>query len=109
MTGPATIPLTIEPEAAACLAELGMQAELEQMIEHTRQVVPDLTRIRILLESLYEPGDEQIICIEAFVDPDSKDDGSCYWPWNEWLIATFPYEVFRHFGLSLPIDVKHGG
>jgi hypothetical protein len=104
MTAPVTVPLTIEPEAAAYLAQLGMQAELEKMIEHTRQVVPDLTRIRIVLEPIYEPGDEQRIGIEAFVDPDSKEDASYYWPWREWQMATFPYEVFRHFTLSLPID-----
>jgi len=109
MTAPATIPLTIEPEAAAYLAELGMQAELEQMLEHTRQVVPDLTRIHIELEPIYDPGDEQRIGIEAFIDPASQQDGLVGCQWDQWQVATFPYEVFRYFTLSIPYDMNHGG
>ncbi len=37
-----TFPVSITPEAAARVAELGMQAELERMLEHTRQTVPGL-------------------------------------------------------------------
>lgn len=36
----ASVPITITPEAAARVAKLGMQAELERMLEHTRQTVP---------------------------------------------------------------------
>ena len=35
MSAPATVPVTITPEAAARVAELGLQAELERMVEHT--------------------------------------------------------------------------
>jgi hypothetical protein len=110
MTAATTVPVTIEPAAAAYLAKLGLQVELEKILEHTRQVVPDLTRIRVALEPIYEPGFDQILVIEAYVDPDSKQDvGALLWPWNKWMIANFPYEVFHYFTLSFPIDVNHGG
>lgn len=34
------VPVTIRPDAAARIAELGMQTQLQQMIEHAGQVVP---------------------------------------------------------------------
>ena len=48
-----TIPVTIEADAAGRVAELGMQAEFDQMIEHAKQAVPGLEFIRVTLE--YDP------------------------------------------------------
>ena len=36
----ATIPFTISPDAAAYVAELGMQQPMEQMLHRIRQTVP---------------------------------------------------------------------
>jgi hypothetical protein len=44
-----TIPATIEPAAAARVDELQMQRELEQMLDHARQTIPDLSRIAVTL------------------------------------------------------------
>jgi hypothetical protein len=48
MTAPGTVPITITPEAEECVARLGMQAELQRMLEHTLQSVPALKRIEVV-------------------------------------------------------------
>jgi hypothetical protein len=48
-----TIPVTVAEDAAARVAQLGMQREFEQMIEHAKQALPHLRAIRVTLE--YNP------------------------------------------------------
>ena len=38
----ATIPVTIQPDAAAFLAEIGQERELEMMLEHAKATIPHL-------------------------------------------------------------------
>ncbi len=92
-----TVPLTIEPEAAARIAELGMQAEFEQMLEHTRQVVPNLDRINVTLALPYDTGDEPGIIIEAMRNDPYVGDDRTWWEWGGWFVNTFPPDVCRHF------------
>jgi hypothetical protein len=47
----ATIPVTVAEDAAARVAELGLQREFAQMIEHARGTVPHLKYLRVALES----------------------------------------------------------
>jgi hypothetical protein len=47
MTSAATIPVSVTPEAAARLAELGFQAQADRMIEYARQNLPELVRIEV--------------------------------------------------------------
>jgi hypothetical protein len=61
-------PLTITPEAAARVAELGMQKELEQMIAYVREKVPGLNAIEVAIEECYESRDETGVRIEAYSD-----------------------------------------
>src|SRR6476661_2271694 len=42
-----TVSVTVAPEAAARVAELGMQVELEQMVQRVREVVPHLESIDV--------------------------------------------------------------
>ena len=58
-------PVTVTPEAMARIAELGMQAELERMLEHTRKTVPGLRAIEVQLALPYDTGNETSIVIEA--------------------------------------------
>ena len=47
---PTTIPITVAPDAEAHAANLGMQRELEQMVQHALQTAPGLHEIRVTLE-----------------------------------------------------------
>lgn len=103
------IPLSVEPEAAALVAELGLQTELDQMLDHARQTITGLQRLKVKFAPAYDTGEEGII-IEATRDPansQSKD-----WTWDQfsrWKIATFSPEVYRHFTLLDEIGTNHAG
>ncbi len=94
---PTTIPVTITPEAAERLAELGMQRELDLMIEHTKQTVPGLHAITVILEPCYDTRDEPGITIKATVDPPNLEDDPTEMDWGRWQVRTFPPEVCEHF------------
>jgi hypothetical protein len=96
---PTTVPVTITPEAAARVAELGMQRELDLMLEHTKPSVPGLRRITLNIEPCYDTREEEGITIDADMD----DPHLAYDPtereWGRWMISTFPPEVCEHFAL----------
>jgi hypothetical protein len=47
------VPVQVAEDAAARLAELGMQSQFEQMLEHARQTASGLRAMRVTLE--YDP------------------------------------------------------
>ena len=104
------IPVQIHPEAAARVAELGMEKELQLMLEHTRQTVPGLESIEV--ETYESEGDEERphICIVGLrpgvcASPDDyrpKDE------WNAWFVRTFPPEVLWWFLFSLEYRGENG-
>src|SRR4051794_24974808 len=63
-------PVTVSPEAAARVAELGLQREFEQIVEHTRQTIPGLRRLEVTLAPAHDTGD----------DPASSSMPSCPGP-----------------------------
>ncbi len=103
------VPLTIEPEAAARVAELGMQAELDRMLEHTRQVVSKLQHIRVVLEPPYDTGDEPYLTIEATRGGSYAGDDPTQREWGDWLVNSFPPDVWRHFGLLVLYGTSDAG
>lgn len=94
---PTTIPLTVSPEAAARVAELGMQKEFDRMLEHTRQTVPGLQAISVNLA--YDPcgsDDPRVVIDVIMADPHLEDDPTGR-QWGRWFVTTFPPDVCRHF------------
>jgi hypothetical protein len=107
MTKP--IPLKVTPEAAARVAELGMQTEFQRMLDHTFQAVPGLRAVDVTLE--YDPatGDDPRVVIWARL----TDRGLVYDPtaeqWGTWKVETFPPEVCQHFVLLAVFGAGHNG
>jgi hypothetical protein len=99
-----TIPLTVTPDAAAYVAELGMQEPFEQMIEHTRHTMAGLRAIRVTLQPPYDLGGGPCVLIEATTDDPHLDDDPSQREWGFWKGETFPPEVGQHFVLL----VVHG-
>ena len=110
MADVAAIPVTVDPEAADLVAELGMRAELERMLEQARQAIPGVRRLHVVFAPPYDTGPDPSVVIEAYRDPAArhpKDNTSAQY--DRWQIATFPPDVFRHFVLLLmdePSDVR---
>jgi hypothetical protein len=97
MTKATIVPVTLTPEATARVAELGMRSQLDQMLEHTRQSIPDLLSIEVKLDEPYNPGDTPRVIIEArragrLLLPDRTE-----WDWGGWKVSTFPPEVAEQF------------
>lgn len=110
MAAPTTIPATITFEAAAHVAELGMQAELDQMLERARQLIPGLQRFEVMLVEPYDTGDEMSVLIDAYRDISSRDpDGQSYDAWRDWRLATFSPDVNRHFTMHIVYGNNHAG
>jgi hypothetical protein len=109
MTAPATVPVTITPEAAARIDELGIRPEVEQMIEHTRQTIPALKRIEVVLEDAYDTWDQPYLTIYA-------TRGDAYHPgdrvdrdWGHWRVSTFPPEVCQHITMITRFEADNAG
>jgi hypothetical protein len=104
-----TIPVEIAPDAAARVAELGMQRELEQMLEHTRQAVPGLVGITV---TIYEHPDEEgqpHVAITGW-KPGAAPSGDDYRPeseWRSWFARAFPPDVLRWFSFWLGFKNEH--
>jgi hypothetical protein len=105
-----TIPVTITPEAAQHVAQLGMQAELERMLQHTLQTVSGLQSINVVLDEPYDTGDEPAVVIEVWRDPacHSSEDRT-QWELGCWQADSFSPDVCRHFTLLLGYGLRHAG
>ena len=103
----ATTPVTITSEAAARVAELGMQAELECMLEHTRQTVPGLHSVEVQLAAPSDIGDEIALVIEVTREHPPLDHDPTDSDWGRWKVMTFPPDVCRHFVMMSVCDTNN--
>ncbi len=95
------VPVTIHPAAADRVAELGMEKEMRQMIDHALHVVPDLVAIEVEIAERYDMGGEPGVRIipysdRPFIPEDNTWDDLC-----RWQIGTFPPQVLEHLHILL--------
>ncbi|MFO0842682.1 MAG: hypothetical protein U0797_09855 [Gemmataceae bacterium] len=95
------VPVTITPEAAARVDELGFQAELERMIQYALQAVPELQRIDV---ERYVRADEDsppaVKVIATTAKPWAPTD-RLYWDVVYWQVDTIPPQVGEHLSLTV--------
>jgi hypothetical protein len=95
--------LRISAEAKAQIKQLGMQAEFDQMVQHTREVFPDLIDFEAAVTYPPEHDREPTIVLWASL----PNPGLKYDPredeWGRWKVRTFPPEVCQHFCLLTPL------
>src|SRR4051812_40851212 len=96
-------PVTISPEAAARVAELGLQRESEQIVEDTRRSIPGLRRIEVTLAPAHDTGDDPRVILDAFLSGRDSLEDPVFDRWGDWVLATFSPDVWRHFML-LTVD-----
>jgi hypothetical protein len=97
------VPITVTPEAAQRIAELGFQKQVEEMIDHARQQIPQLERIEVVLVDRYDMGGPPGVTIRAWTDrafrafdPADKTRQNLI----RWEVTTFPPEVLEHLSLD---------
>jgi hypothetical protein len=109
MTMSATIPVTVTPEAAARIATLGFQTQVDRIIDYARQHLPDLDRIEVELHDRYDLGDEPVLAIEAYgrrpFDPADKAEDEMV----GWIVTEFPPEVLEHLVTHYRPGDSHAG
>src|SRR4051794_11890456 len=88
-----TVPVKVTPQAQARLAELGMQAQLEQMLEHVLRNVPRLTHIDVELLERYDTGGEPGVSINAWRACPWQEAAKVWWDLAGWVVTTFPPQV----------------
>jgi hypothetical protein len=93
------VPLTVTPEAAQRITELGFEKQLEQMIEYAQQHIPKLLRIEVVLTDRYDMGGPPGVTIEAWTDRESNPADTTYWNLTRWLVTHFPPQVLEHLNL----------
>jgi hypothetical protein len=103
-----TVPLTVTPEAAAHVAELGMQREFEQMLEHVRQTVPGLVTIEVELAEPYDTGDEPSVLIQPTMKEPNPLTDTTEEDYIAWVVRTFPGEVCVHFCMMTRYETPNG-
>ena len=104
-----TVPIVIMPDAAERVAELGIQAEVQEMIEHARQTVPGLREIRLILEPSYDTAPHPYLTIEAICEPGTLENFDRSERWDRWQISRFPPEVNQHITLLVFDGPNHAG
>jgi hypothetical protein len=108
MTLTATIPITVAPDAAARVEELGMRRELEMMLDYLKQHVPGLRAITVHLDAEANMWDEASILLTTHQpDPGPTTDLSAR-SWTAWMAATFSGDVGRHFVRDYEYEVGDG-
>jgi hypothetical protein len=103
------IAVTIAPEAAARVAELGLEPQFQQILEHTKQTVPGLKAIEVAFERLVEDPDNPIVVLEAIralPRPEGDDPTERV---DLWTIETFEPDVLRHFIVMTCFESPHEG
>ena len=109
MSAVSTIPLTIEPEAAARVAELGLGAELEQMLDRARQVIPSVRRIEVRLWVPEDFDDDPRVTLETICAADEAEQRRIDEEWCDWTIRHVSPDVWRHFTFFVIGEVANAG
>ncbi len=101
MSATTTIPLEIQPQAAELVAEIGMQAEFEKMLDYLRNNVEGLTNLTVKWGDPCDTGVEPRIVIEGEVDRSFDSVYQTETDLHNWMIAIFPPEVWWRFPMYL--------
>jgi hypothetical protein len=109
MTTSATIPVTVTPEAAARIAELGLEAEVERMIDHARQHLPDVERIEVILYDRFDGCDAQGISIDVYSRRPFNPDESISRDLSRWFVRAFDSEVLEQVIMDYRPGEPHAG
>lgn len=95
------IPVTIAPEAAARIAELGFEKQVAQMIDYARDHFSGLVRIEVGLNLRYdEPDTPDGVVIEGCCDLPYDPSDRTREDLLSWMVTTFPPQVMEHLTLN---------
>lgn len=89
-------PFAITSEAADYLQTLGLQAELEEIVEKLPELFPELLRIECQYDEGIEDESDPMFIINAWLAADGPTDPTPLARWSPWMLERFPVEVWQH-------------
>jgi hypothetical protein len=94
------VPVTVTPAAAARIAELGFEKQVEQMVEYARANFPKLLRIEVVLNEPYDTGLPLGVAVLGWTDREFDPNDNTGANKIDWLITHFPPEVLEYLNLD---------
>jgi len=94
-----SIPITVSADAAAHVKKLGMDRELERMLDHACQAAAGLRSIDVILMPPCDPGDDARVILQVTKDDPRAVSDPLWRQWCDWMVESFPPDVLRHFNL----------
>src|SRR5437763_13294485 len=99
MNDVATVPVTITPEAAERIAQLGFEVEVERMVEHAKQTLPQIRGIEVSLWDRYEAGDQPGLAVNVYSARPYNPDEKISWELRGRIVRLFPAEVLEYLNI----------
>jgi hypothetical protein len=93
-------PVTVSPDAAARLAELGFQRHADDLIEQAIRILPGLQSLNLTLVPSYEMDDIPWFILECHGDRPESGARDALVALYTWRAENMPFEVGRHFMVS---------
>ncbi len=106
MTTATEVKVTVTPEAAARVAELGFQKEFDQLIERARTTIQGVRWIEVCLEPPYDTGDEDQVVFWIRIANNQLLNNPSIKSYTRWEIETFSPDVLRYI-VSVPTVVGY--
>ncbi len=103
------IPVKIHDDAAARLGELGLQEEVERLIDYAQQELPEVVRIEIVLNERADPEDDSGVCVEVYGTRAFEPTDPVTRVIARWLAVNVPPTVLQHLHLCYLRGGAHAG
>jgi hypothetical protein len=105
-----SVSVTISPDAAARLAELGFEKDFDQAVAQALSLLPGLRSLHLTLMPSYEMDDIPWLVLECYGDRSEQEARPGLIAWYTWRADNLPLDVGRHFMLSWIHDEEvHAG
>jgi hypothetical protein len=92
--------VSMSPEAAARVAELGFQQVVDKVIAQALNLLPDLQSLHLVLVPSYEMDDIPWLVLECCGNRSEQEARPALVTWYTWRAENLPFDVGRHFMLS---------
>src|SRR5437870_3285231 len=94
-----TIPLSITPDAAQYIGNMGLQEPYRKIVDGIPLRVPGVHAIAVSLQQPYELGGGPRIILDVTRDSATAGSDPTEQNWARWLIETWPPEIWGNFCL----------
>ncbi len=101
MTSTSAIPVTIAPEATTQVAELGLEKQFRQMLEHIQQTVSGIRTITVNVQPPFDLGGEPCVIFDVLMEKPPLGKDPTEENFSRWQIDIFPPDVYQHFIMLL--------